>query len=88
MNKKELVTQVTKLSGLTKVDSSKAVDAVLQSLQESLENGDFVALRGFGRFTVKTHAAHKGINPSTQEPMIVPERKIIKFAASKYIVLK
>lgn len=88
MNKKELVTQVTKLTGLTKVDSSKAVDAVLQSLQESLESGDFVALRGFGRFIVKTHAAHKGINPATQEPMIVPERKIIKFVASKYIALK
>ena len=38
MNKSELVSAVAQKSGLSKVDSKKALDAVLESIDEELNN--------------------------------------------------
>ncbi|WP_176549494.1 HU family DNA-binding protein, partial [Bacillus thuringiensis] len=50
MNKSELIKQVAIQSELTKPQASLAVDAVLESIQHALQNGDHVQLLGFGSF--------------------------------------
>ena len=81
MNKSELIDAVAKKSGLTKVDSKKALDAVLESIDEELKNDGKVVLVGFGTFSVTERSARKGINPRTREPIDIPARKVVRFKA-------
>ena len=52
MNKSDLIQAVAEKSGLTKKDSASAVDAIFDSISDSLASGDKVQLAGFGTFEV------------------------------------
>lgn len=81
MNKTELIDKIAEKSGLTKVDSKKALDAAIEAVKEALAADDKVALIGFGTFSVSTRAAREGINPSNKEKIMIAEKKIAKFKA-------
>ncbi|HZJ81018.1 MAG TPA: HU family DNA-binding protein [Dysgonamonadaceae bacterium] len=81
MNKSELVSAVAQKSGLSKVDSKKALDAVLESIGEELKDDGKVVLVGFGTFSVTERSARKGINPRTKEAIDIPAKKVVKFKA-------
>lgn len=49
MNKTELVAEIAKNTGLTKVDSEQAVEAFLNTIAATLKKGDEVRLVGFAR---------------------------------------
>lgn len=85
MNKSELVSAVAQKSGLSKVDSKKALDAVLESIDEELKNDGKVVLVGFGTFSVNERSARKGINPRTKEPIDIPAKKVVKFKAGSQL---
>ena len=50
MNKAELVSRVADKTGFKKKDAEAALDAVLDTIQETLVAGDCVRLIGFGSF--------------------------------------
>ena len=83
MNKTELVQKVTMESELTKQKAGLAVDAVFQSIQGALQNGDNVQLIGFGTFEVRERAAREGRNPHTGEALTIPAGKVPAFKAGK-----
>ncbi|ACL77377.1 HU family DNA-binding protein [Ruminiclostridium cellulolyticum] len=83
MNKSELIDKMAEKSGLTKKDSDKALNAMLESVEEALTGGDKVQLIGFGSFEVKQRAARKGRNPQTMEEINIPESKAPVFKAGK-----
>ncbi|NLA63223.1 MAG: HU family DNA-binding protein [Bacteroidales bacterium] len=85
MNKSELVSAVAQKSGLSKVDSKKALDAVLESIGEELKDDGKVVLVGFGTFSVNERSARKGINPRTKEPIDIPAKKVVKFKAGSQL---
>ncbi len=57
MTKQEFVDQVASKSGLSRRDAAKAVDAVLESITETLKGGDAVSFTGFGKFSTQRRAA-------------------------------
>ncbi|KQL49635.1 HU family DNA-binding protein [Brevibacillus choshinensis] len=83
MNKTELITKVAELTELTKKDSSKAVDAILEAISNSLQNGEKVSLIGFGNFEVRERAARKGRNPQTGEEIEIASSKLPAFKPGK-----
>ena len=83
MNKNDLVASVANGTGLSKSDSSKAVDAVFESITSALKRGDEVRLVGFGTFSVSQRAASEGRNPRTGEKIKIPASKQAKFKAGK-----
>ncbi len=83
MTKTDLVALVAEKAELTKKDADKAVNAVLESITETLKKGDKISLVGFGTFEVKERGERKGINPKTQEPMTIKASKAPAFKASK-----
>ncbi len=83
MNKNDLITAVATASGLSKADSSGAVDAVFSSITTSLKGGEEVRLVGFGTFSVADRAASEGRNPRTGEKIHIPASKQPKFKAGK-----
>jgi DNA-binding protein HU-beta len=83
MNKQSLIVSVTKLSGLSKADSKRALEAMIQSIQKGLKNGNDVSLVGFGTFKVVKQEARNGRNPRTGEPLKILAKKVPKFRAKK-----
>lgn len=83
MNKSELVGKVAEKSGLSKKDSEKAVNAVIDAIGEALAQGDKVSLVGFGTFEVRERAPRTGRNPQTGEEIAIPATKVPAFKAGK-----
>ena len=83
MNKTELISAVAESSDLSKKDAGKAVDAVFQTIMDSLGEGERVQIIGFGNFEVRDRAARKGRNPQTGEEIEIPASKVPAFKAGK-----
>ncbi|WP_069469893.1 HU family DNA-binding protein [Candidatus Marithrix sp. Canyon 246] len=83
MNKSELVQAVADLSELTKTDAAKAVDALLESIKDTLAKGDTVTLIGFGTFGVRERAARVGRNPRTGERLDIKAANVPVFKPGK-----
>lgn len=83
MNKTDLVNAVAESSDLSKKDAGKAVDAVFQTVQDTLKSGEKVQIIGFGNFEVRDRAARKGRNPQTGEEIQIPASKVPAFRAGK-----
>ena len=81
MNKSELISAIAEKSGLSKVDSKKALDATLETISEEVKSGCKEVLVGFGTFSVSERSARKGINPRTKQPINIPAKKTAKFKA-------
>jgi DNA-binding protein HU-beta len=83
VNKNDLVALVADAAGLSKIDATKAVDAVFDGIIQSLKRGEEVRLVGFGTFDVSDRAASEGRNPRTGEKINIPASKQPKFKAGK-----
>ncbi len=83
MNKADLIQQMTEKSGLSKKDSEAALEAVINTVEETLVKGDKVVLVGFGTFETKNRAARKGRNPKTKEAIDIPACKVPAFKVGK-----
>lgn len=81
MNKTELINAISEKSGLTKVESKKALEAFVGSVTKEVKAGGKVTLVGFGSFSVTQKAARKGINPRTKAVINIPAKKSVKFKA-------
>lgn len=81
MNKSELISVIAEKSGLTKADSKKSLDATIAAITEALQNGDKIALVGFGSFAISERAARVGVNLQTKQPMTIEAKKVVKFKA-------
>ena len=81
MTKSEFVDDVASRSGLSRRDASKAVDAFLESITESLKRGDAVSFTGFGKFSAQQRGARQGVNPRTGERVQIAAATVPKFSA-------
>lgn len=81
MNRTELIAAVAAKAEMTKADAKKAVDAVLETIEESLAANAPVALIGFGTFSIAERGERKGINPATRQSITIPAKKSVRFKA-------
>ena len=81
MTKSEFVDRVAEESGLGKTEASKAVDASLKVIEETLSRGGDVNFTGFGKFTVAERGARQGVNPQTGERIQIAASKVPRFSA-------
>ena len=83
MNKAELVSRIAEITGFTKRDAERFVDAFVDVVTEALASGEEVRLVGFGKFFVKKRAERKGVNPKTREEIKIPAKIVPKFKPGK-----
>lgn len=83
VNKTDLINAVSDDADLTKKEAGAAVDAVFDTIQESLKKGEKVQLIGFGNFEVRERSARKGRNPQSGEEIEIAASKVPAFKAGK-----
>ena len=81
MNRHELIDRVALAAELPRSAAARAVDAALAAIEQSLRDGEPVALTGFGRFHVAHYTGRRGINPRTGEPIEVATTAVPRFSA-------
>lgn len=84
MNKQDLIAAVlaNKEAGVeTKAAAERALNAVIDAIEEGLKKDGVVQLIGFGTFQVKERSARKGRNPKTGEEIKIKATKTVSFKA-------
>ena len=85
MKKDDLVTFVSQEANTTRKAAGEAINAVLEGIASSLEQGDSISLIGFGGFKVVERAAREGRNPRTGEKINIRASKSVKFTPGKVL---
>lgn len=84
MNKVELSEKVAPKVGLTKKQVEDTLDAILDTIIETLKTGGEVTLTSFGQFLARNRSARMGVNPQKpNEKMQIPAVTVAKFKAGK-----
>ena len=83
MNIQELAAKISEAKGITKVEATRVVDAVFETIVEELKAGEMVKIPGFGNFVVKTRKARTAVIPLTNKKVIVPSYKTVGFKPAK-----
>ena len=88
MSKKEFVEAYAKATGETKKRAEELVNQFLDTVEETLLNGDSVQFVGWGSFGVQKRAARNGRNPQTGKDIKIAAKKVVKFKVGKKLADK
>jgi DNA-binding protein HU-beta len=86
VNKKELIDDVTRRVNtdtdkpIAKTDVTEVFERIVDTLFDTLGNGDEVVLGDLGKLTVRRQEARMARNPATGES--VPAKNVVKFKVS------
>ncbi|MEO0374325.1 DNA-binding protein HU [Acaryochloris thomasi RCC1774] len=83
MNKGELVDAVADKASVTKKQADAVLSAALETIIETVADGDKVTLVGFGSFEPRDRKAREGRNPKTGSKMKIPATTVPAFSAGK-----
>jgi len=85
VTKQDFVDAVAGRAGMSKSDAAKAVDAMLDTITDTLKRRDAVTFTGFGKFSTSARAARMGVNPRTGERVQIPAATVPKFSAGSQL---
>ena len=82
MNNKEFTSELAESLGYTIKDTSELMNSLLSSMSQELEEGNVIAIQGFGSFEVKKKAERISINPASKQRMLVPPKLVLSYRPS------
>lgn len=86
MNKADLIELMMKSKQFeTKAAAERALEVVLDGIRRGLKKNSSVRLINFGTFEVRKRKRRKGLNPRTQEPMMIPASRTVAFRVGKQL---
>lgn len=86
MNRAELVDEIAKMTGQTKLNVQHTICAVLHTVAGALVRGDKVTLVGFGTFERRQRQSRVGVNPQNPKQKIkIEAARIPAFRAGQQL---
>jgi len=86
MTKAEIITEIANKTGVEKVAVQAVVESFMETVKDTMVNGENVYLRGFGSFIIKERAEKTGRNISKNTTIIIPAHNIPAFKPAKTFV--
>lgn len=86
MTKTELVKEVAKKADLSVKNAGTVVDAVFDTISETLQKNEDVNLKGFGIFATSLRKGREGRSPKTGEALMIPDQMTARFKFSKHLL--
>ncbi|MBP5561234.1 MAG: HU family DNA-binding protein [Muribaculaceae bacterium] len=83
MTKADIVSEIAKSTGIDKASVLETLEKFMETVKDSLANGENVYMRGFGSFIVKKRSQKTARNISLNTTLIVPEHNIPAFKPAK-----
>lgn len=88
MTKAELVREIAEKTGVEKQVVMQVIEGTMESIRNSMINGEEVFLRGFGSFIIKRRAQKTARNISKNTTIVIPAHNIPAFKPAKRFQLK
>ncbi len=85
MNKEQLLNTLAEQTGQHKDEITKTLNALLDTIGDTLAKGDKLLLVGFGTFELRKRAARPGRNPQTGEPIQIEAAILPQFSPGKLL---
>lgn len=82
MNNKEFIAELARRLGYTNKDTTQLVSSVISVMTQELQEGNTIALQGFGTFEVKKKMERVSVNPATQQRMLIPPKLVLTYKPS------
>ena len=82
MNNKDFTSELSKRLGYTLKDTSELISSLLSGMTQQLEEGNVVAIQGFGTFEVRKKAERISVSPTTKQRMLVPPKLVLTYRPS------
>ncbi len=83
LSKSELIAHIVKTTSVSAADADTVVNALLDTVTETLKAGGEIKLLGFGSFAVQSAPEREGRNPRTGETLQIKASKRPVFKAGK-----
>lgn len=83
LTRADLAESLHKNVGLSKAESSKLVESILDHMTDALAKGENVKISGFGSFLLRDKGARVGRNPKTGVEVPIAPRRVLTFRASQ-----
>ena len=88
MTKADLVNEISKSTGVEKIQVQNIIEAFMDNIKDTLGEGDNVYLRGFGSFIIKRRAEKVARNISKNTTITIPAHSIAAFKPAKGLATK
>jgi integration host factor subunit alpha len=85
MTRADLGDAVYQTVGLSRNESAKLVEQVLEEMVEALLRGEIVKVSSFGSFMVRQKGKRIGRNPKTGQEVPIMPRRVLVFRASNLL---
>jgi len=85
MTKADLIVKIAEKANLTKANAETALNAFLDTVEDTLVKEGKLTLTGFGTFQVDERKARVGRNPRTGAEIQIPAYKVVKFRTGKLL---
>jgi integration host factor subunit alpha len=82
LTKADIIGSIQSQFDISRPESSRLVESLLETIKATLVNGEDVLISGFGKFIVKGKAARRGRNPQTGGDLTLEPRRVIPFKCS------
>lgn len=83
LTRANLAESLHKQVGLSKAESSKLVESILEHICDSLAKGQNVKISGFGSFLLRDKGERIGRNPKTGVEVPIAPRRVLTFRPSQ-----
>ncbi len=83
LTKNDVIASVAAKTDMSKAETGRVVDALLEEVVSALTSRNEVAFTGFGTFSTSDRAARQGVNPATGEKIQIAATTVPKFKAGK-----
>ena len=82
MNHKDFISQLTEQTNVNAKEANRLSQVLTDTMASILDDGDAIAIQGFGLFEVKKKMERIVVNPSSKQRMLVPPILVVSFKPS------
>ncbi|WP_375248873.1 integration host factor subunit alpha [Sphingomonas sp.] len=83
LTRADLAESLHRQVGLSRADSARLVEQILEKMCTALSNGENVKISGFGTFVLRDKGERIGRNPKTGIEVPIAPRRVLTFRASQ-----
>ena len=83
LTRADLAESLHRQIGLSRADSSRIVEQILETMCAALSDGENVKISGFGTFVLRDKGERIGRNPKTGVEVPIAPRRVLTFRASQ-----
>ena len=86
ISRENIADTINKEFGFSRKECLEIVNDIFDIIIEGLQSTGFVKIHNFGTFTMKKKTSRVGRNPKTKEEVMIKDRLVVTFKASKKIL--